>query len=109
MKTYYGTRGPQGCTVRVWEHDSGTGGWRDLDPRTDLANHSPSGFGWAYHGSGSAQLAIALLADSLGDEFAKRHYQLFKTDIVACLPHERWQLDELEIRHWVNSQHQEST
>jgi hypothetical protein len=29
--------------------------------------NSPTGFGWGYGGSGPAQLALALLADSLGD------------------------------------------
>jgi hypothetical protein len=31
-----------------------------LDPRHDLYNHSPDGFEWGYHGSGPAQLALAL-------------------------------------------------
>lgn len=41
---------------------------RALDPRLDLANHSPTGFGWGYNGSGPAQTALAILADY----FAKR-------------------------------------
>src|SRR5258708_37021638 len=36
-----------------------------LPLRLDLFNHSPTGFGWGYGGSGPAQLALALLADSL--------------------------------------------
>lgn len=36
---------------------------RDLDPRLDLRNHSPTGFAWGYGGSGPAQLALAILAD----------------------------------------------
>jgi Family of unknown function (DUF6166) len=38
-----------------------------LPLRLDLFNHSPTGFGWGYGGSGPAQLAVALLADALGD------------------------------------------
>src|SRR5947209_8602479 len=45
-----------------------------LPLRLDLFNHSPTGFSWGYGGSGPAQLALALLADALGDyEVAVRH------------------------------------
>lgn len=43
---------------------------RTLDPRTDIANHSPSGVSWGFRGSGPRQLAIALLADVYGDDLA---------------------------------------
>lgn len=36
-----------------------------LDSRTDLFNHSPTGFEWGYGGSGPAQLALAILAHHL--------------------------------------------
>jgi hypothetical protein len=36
-----------------------------LDPRLSSVNHSPTGFGWGYWGSGPAQLAFALIADAL--------------------------------------------
>lgn len=39
-----------------------------LPLRLDLYNHSPSGFETGYNGSGPAQLALALLADALGDD-----------------------------------------
>ena len=39
-----------------------------LPLRLDLFNHSPTGFSWGYGGSGPAQLALALLADALGDD-----------------------------------------
>ena len=39
-----------------------------LDLRLDLHNHSPDGFEWGYCGSGPAQLALAILADHLGDD-----------------------------------------
>ncbi|HXR05085.1 MAG TPA: DUF6166 domain-containing protein [Verrucomicrobiae bacterium] len=38
-----------------------------LNPRLDLYNHSPTGFEWGYGGSGPAQLALAILADHLGN------------------------------------------
>lgn len=58
-----------------------------LDPRFDLRRHSPAGFGWGYGGSGPAQLALAMLADFLGDdEAAQRAYQDFKFEVVGRLP-----------------------
>jgi Family of unknown function (DUF6166) len=63
-----------------------------LPLRLDLFNHSPTGFSWGYGGSGPAQLALALLADALGDDDrAVRLHQAFKFKVVACWPEgERW-------------------
>lgn len=58
-----------------------------LDPRFDLRNHSQSGFAWGYGGSGPAQLALAILADALGDDAkAKRLYQEYKERVISHLP-----------------------
>jgi hypothetical protein len=65
---------------------------RRLDPRTDLANHSPTGLEWGYGGSGPAQLALALLADRYPDGAALAHYQWFKNDVVAGLDGDDWTL-----------------
>ena len=56
-----------------------------LDPRYDLVNHSPDGFSWGYHGSGPAQLALAICADLVGDNTAIEIYQDFKVRVVANL------------------------
>lgn len=70
---------------RVIRVDEG-GSVSPLDPRTDLRNHSPSGFAWGYNGSGPAQLALAVLADCLQDDGrASRLYQPFKEDVIAHL------------------------
>jgi hypothetical protein len=63
-----------------------------LPLRLDLFNHSPTGLSWGYTGSGPAQLALALLADALGDDdLAVRLHQDFKFKVVACWPEgERW-------------------
>ena len=67
MKTYQGRR--DGAAVVVTVND------RPLNLRLDLYNHSPTGFEWGYSGSGPAQLALALLADHLGNgEAALSHY-----------------------------------
>ena len=69
-----------------------------LSLRLDLINHSPTGFGWGYGGSGPAQLALALLADSLGDnDRAIRLHQDFKK-VVAYWPEgERWWITAEQI------------
>jgi hypothetical protein len=95
MKIYRGTRSDDGCSVTVDE--------RPLNPRYDLRNHSPAGFEWGYGGSGPAQLALALLADHLGDdEQALDVYQQFKFSIVGKLPTE-WTLTSEEVRDALKS------
>jgi len=75
-KVYAGCRGPDGCVV--WVID-GNGERKRLNPRRALRNHSPTGFEWGYGGSGPAQLALAILAEHLGDDHAAlRLYQDFK-------------------------------
>jgi hypothetical protein len=70
---------------------------QQLDPRFDLWEHSPTGFEWGYGGSGPAQLALALLADHLGDdEQAIALHQDFKWAVVTKLPHS-WTLTTDDI------------
>lgn len=72
-----------------------------LDPRFDLRNHSPTGFAWGYHGSGPAQLALALIADATGDDaLACKWYQSFKVDKVSRMP-AAWRLPAAEVIAWV--------
>ncbi len=90
-KIYRGRR-KYGMTARV------TVNRRPLNPRRDLWSHWPGGFEWSYGGSGPAQLALALLADHLGDdERAVRLHQEFKWAVVARLPHHGWDLTSWEI------------
>lgn len=104
MKTYIGKRNPSipggigGC--EVWVEDGfRRNKMRRLAPRLDLYNHSPTGFEWGYGGSGPAQLALAILANCLGDdEEALEHYQRFKFDVIAGLPREGWTLTEYQVR-----------
>jgi hypothetical protein len=91
MKRYEGKR--QGSAALV------TVDGRPLNPRLDLWNHSPTGFERGYAGSGPAQLALALLADCLGDDdeaIEGRHD--FKDAVVAGLSHSGWTLTDEEIR-----------
>jgi len=71
---------------------------RRLNPRLDLWNHSPSGFEWGYGGSGPAQLALAILADHLGDDAqAFNFHHRFKWAVAAEFPHRSWTLTSQEI------------
>jgi hypothetical protein len=92
VKTYIGRREGRVAEVSV--------DGRPLNPRLDLWNHSPTGFEWGYGGSGPAQLALALLADLLGnDEDAVNLHQQFKFTVVAVLPHQGWTLTEEQLRN----------
>ena len=73
---------------------------RDLPWRLDLRNHSPTGLEWGYGGSGPSQLALALLADAVEDDFACQWHQAFKWAVVAGLPYEGWRLSLAEVREW---------
>ena len=90
-------------TGQVWVCDSLTGERQSLEPRLDLRDHSPTGFGWGYGGSGPAQLALAILADVTGDpELALSLYQDFKWECIAKLPQgQPWTLHQLRIRAWL--------
>jgi hypothetical protein len=86
--------------ANVCYSDTGSGGLlQPLSPRRDLRNHSPTGFQWGYGGSGPAQLALAILADHLGDdERALALYQEFKRSVIAKLPEgKKWELTPVEI------------
>src|SRR6267378_1793164 len=79
-KLYHGKRRKGLIQVKV------TVNGRALKPRLDLWSHSPTGFEWGYGGSGPAQLALALLADHLGDDNeAVSLHQEFKRIVVANL------------------------
>ena len=89
QKVYAGRRGRE-VEVKVGEDT--------LNPRLDLANHSPTGFNWGYNGSGPAQLALAILADYLGDdEKALALYQSFKRHKIAVLVENEWLITGQEI------------
>ena len=67
---YHGHRHEQEdrCTVTRWDSREGTAS--ALDYRLDLRWYSPI-FDWGHGGPAAAQLALALLADAVGDEAAR--------------------------------------
>ena len=94
-KVYAGRRSPQGCVV--WVID-GNGERKPLNPRRALRNHSPTGFEWGYGGSGPAQLALAILAEHLGDDHAALNlYQAFKWACIAQIRDSSWALSGEEV------------
>jgi hypothetical protein len=89
MKIYEGGRSLDGSTVTV--------DGEPLPPRDDLRHLSKTGFEWAFEGPGPAQLALALLADHLGDgEEALRLHRTFMREVVAHLDN-AWRLTSAEI------------
>ena len=89
MKVYEGGRGLAGAVVTV--------DGRKLDPRLDLKRLSRAGFEWTYEGAGPAQLALALLADHLGDDQrALQHHEAFMREVIADLDN-AWRLTSDEI------------
>lgn len=106
MRIYRGERTNDGCKVTVDDDlvfvnpnrpGSGTRASRPLNPRFDLKKHSPTGFEWSYGGSGPAQLALAILADLKGPEYALQHYQAFKFKVIAKLNGDSWAITSSDI------------
>jgi Family of unknown function (DUF6166) len=89
MKIYEGVRSLDGAIVTV--------DGKKLPPRLDLKALSRAGFEWTYEGAGPAQLALALLADHLGDDQAAlARYDRFMRDVVADLDN-AWRLTSADI------------
>jgi hypothetical protein len=116
-KRYYGTRTADGVTVAVTLIDRRQR--TRVRPLRHIPVHSPAGFDWGYHGSGPADLALAVLVDHLherpprrgwlagtrfsrwaADSRAFRHHQLFKREIVAQFA-EEWELEDEDIATWL--------
>jgi hypothetical protein len=89
MRIYEGGRGLAGAEVTV----DGT----PLDPRFDLRRFSPTGYEWTYEGDGPRQLALALLADHLGEpQRALALTEAFMREVVARLDN-AWVLTSEDI------------
>ena len=94
MKAYEGVRTEDGCTVTV--------DGRAIDMRMDLRKHADRPE-WGYSGGGPAQLALAILADAVGDEVALDLHQKFKRKVISQLPREEWTLTQADVRSMLDS------
>lgn len=89
MKIYEGGRSLAGAVVTV--------DGKPLPPRHDLKRLSRAGYEWTYEGAGPAQLALALLADHLGDDKkALEHHEAFMRAVVAELDN-AWRLTSADL------------
>lgn len=100
-RSYFGTRHAKSGRTSVSYQEGGR--IKPLSPRADLHNHS-DGFQWGYAGSGPAQLALALIANSTGDdELALRVYQQFKAEYIALIRDDNWSISAGEIVGWIEA------
>lgn len=120
MKIYrgYSDQGDASGPVSVVVYQAG----REPYKLRHMIVHSPSGLSWGYQGSGSADLALSILADYLGEAAAiPAHgrydhaiagaiqeigawllHQEFKRDIVARLPQGRnVTIDGADVEAWL--------
>lgn len=88
MKTYTGARTIDGIQVLV--------DGKPLDERYDLEKFTNNGFEWTYEGAEPRQLALALLADHLGDSKARELCAPFMRKVVANLEND-WTITGKEI------------
>ena len=57
---------------------------------------------WGYHGSGPAQLALAMLAEMTDGATALRYYQQLKVAVLAGIETDEWTLDYDTVLLWLN-------
>ena len=89
MKTYEGKRTIDGLRVTV--------DGKPLGEHYDVKRFTTYGFEWTYEGESPQQLALAILADYLGDnDLAIRLSEPFMKKIVANLDND-WTLKSAEI------------
>ena len=87
---YKGRRGPDGCHVTV--------DGEPLHPHDDFRSPSSGEFEWGYEGEGPSRLALAILADHLGDPVKALSFQAqFRRDVIARIRADEWTLDSAEI------------
>ncbi|HEY3795727.1 MAG TPA: DUF6166 domain-containing protein [Bradyrhizobium sp.] len=89
MKNYLGDRTIDGVKVTV----DGVA----LDPRLQVKEFTKNGFEWSYEGPEPRQLALALLADHLGDDAAAMaSVEPFMRAVVANFGNE-WEMTSADI------------
>lgn len=114
---FHGYRSPEswGCVTFVGGYKTGSSDWKYLPLHLEIYSHSPTGFNWGYYGSGPAQLALAILYETLkifypeAKEEALRksadlHHQSFKFDFMpGHIQADDWYLDGSLVLDWLRS------
>src|ERR1700722_4343855 len=73
------------------------GQWRPLAPRLDLDSENSGDFAWGEATPAGKRLALAMLADALGnDDRAVELAEIFNNRVVAILP-ERWTMTRARV------------
>ena len=89
MRRYVGDRTIDGVKVTV--------DGAPLDPCVNVKEFTKNGFEWSYEGPEPRQLALALLADHLGDKTkASAMVEPFMTAVVANFGNE-WEMSSTDI------------
>lgn len=89
--TYSGTRQADGTTSVMVNG-------RPLESPGGLRRGSATTFDWGYEGQGApAHLALAILADYLDDDKAKRYHAHFLRRVIRALPSQGWVLTGADI------------
>ncbi len=82
----------------------------DPGPSLKIWNHSPTGFEFGYGGSGSSQLALAILYDvTKNRQLSVRHHQRFMWDFIACADKGGFELTEYDVREWLGKEEREAS
>jgi hypothetical protein len=90
--------------VTVTAHEIHKAYWLTPKRSLEIRNHSPT-FEFGYHGSGPAQLALAILLDFTDDkQIAEAFYQDFKREFIAPLDHPGGTIIGNEIQKWIDKQ-----
>ena len=70
--------------------------------RHDWVLRSPTGFEWGYRGAGPSDLALNILLYATGDrEFAGKHSERFRDEVVGRIAHRGGGLRVGEVLGWV--------
>ena len=82
----------------------------ELPTRYEQFSKSKDGFDWGTNGSGSQQLAYAVLRQVTDEEFSRENAVKFANDVIFSLNARDWILSAVEVQEWIeeNSSREES-
>lgn len=70
---------------------------QEIDPRFDVKTYTDHGFEWSYEGDGPRQLALAILAEHMGDAQAALEFaEPFMQRVVANFDND-WEMTSADI------------